>query len=167
MYVYWFYLLSASESAVSDCVVVRITLIALVSITGSVVMIIGLTTYEMIGITPSTYLLVVTGSILDVLLDSICVALSLNIYEKQYDAVCSGCDSGLRRCCVKLTDRTTRKKEMELAEIHRHQTSTPESINKDPTSRQSTKKQSIRTHLDGPPIALSPAQSTPTGSTPV
>lgn len=105
-----------------DALSVSTTLIALVSIAGSFAMIIGMTLYEVVGVTPFTYLLIAIGSVLDVLLDSICVALSLNVYDGQYRTVCRRCDSGLKWCCVKLTDRATRKKEMELAEMHRHQT---------------------------------------------
>ena len=57
--------------------------------------------------------------ILDVMMDTICVFLSLNVHDKYYRFCCGGCDSRLKRCCVKLTDRMTRKKELELAEMHR------------------------------------------------
>ena len=46
--------------------------------------------------------------------DTICVFLSLNVHDKYYRVCCGGCDSRLKRCCVKLTDRMTRKKELEL-----------------------------------------------------
>ena len=143
----------------------RITLIALVSITGSIIMIIGMTMYELVGVTPLTYSLIVIGSILDVLLDTICVALSLNINNAQYQSLCSGCDSGLKWCCIKLADQTTRKKEMELAAMHRHRSSAAQG-REEPISCKSTKKQSIQTHLDGPPTYLSATQWTPTDSIP-
>merc|ERR1740123_2474483 len=48
-------------------------------------------------------------------MDTICIALSHSIGDQQYERWCTGCDTQMKKCCSKWTDRTTRKTEMELA----------------------------------------------------
>ena len=107
----------------SDGDALRMTLIALVSIIGSLVAMIGIALAGVFGMDrPVTYVLLVNGLLLDVLMDCCCIALSLKFSRKQYDQICGGCDRTLQRCCVKMTDKTTRKKEMELADVVRRET---------------------------------------------
>lgn len=96
--------------------VLRMTLIALVSIIGSFMAMIGVILAGALGIDkPGAYILLVNGLLLDVLLDCSCIALSLKFSRKQYDFICNGCDGMLKRCCIMLTNKITRKTEMELA----------------------------------------------------
>ena len=139
----------------------RISLIALLSFIGAVAVMTGLAMYELVGVTPSTYLLIVIGSISDVLLDSICVALSLNAFSKQYQSLCSGCHSGLKWCCIKLADRTTGRKEVQLVAMHRQQSHhSPTTHTEEPTPV--VQGQEEPTSDDQPPIP--PAQSAKTQS---
>ena len=97
----------------------RMTSIALISILGSVVFIYGLIAVEAVGHTSISYSAVHIGSILDVVMDTICISVSLKVYDKYYRFCCGKCDSRWKRCCVKLTDQVTRKKELELAEMQK------------------------------------------------
>merc|ERR1712079_217647 len=92
------------------------TVLAVISIIGSVLVIFGLAVNGILGNdTPLDFLLVNTGSIADVLLDTVCISLSIKSHEKYYLRFCHCLNWRLKKCCVKLTDRVTRKKEMELA----------------------------------------------------
>merc|ERR1719471_2182585 len=91
------------------------TIIALCSIIGSIVVMIAFICSGILGLSPATFLLLVIGNLLDVLLDTVCISLSLNVNRTVYRTLCKICDSHFKRCCVSFTDRTTRKKEMELA----------------------------------------------------
>ena len=91
------------------------SILAVISVIGSTVLVLGIVLNGLVGPTVTTHYIILLGSILDVLCDVICIALSLSINDTQYSSWCRVCDGVLRRCCIKLTDRTTRKKEMELA----------------------------------------------------
>jgi len=94
----------------------KMSLIALTSIFGSLLLITGLVICGLSGEqTQLNFVFVTVGSVCDVLLDTLFVSLSLNAHERYYERLCGRCDSRVKTCCVKLTDKTTRKKEMELA----------------------------------------------------
>merc|ERR1711971_1478026 len=115
----------------------KMTLIALVSTMGSVFLMFGLIILGLSGEhTPMNFVFVTIGFEMDVMLDTIFVSLSLPIHDKHYRRICGGCDSKLNSGCRKLTDRTTRKKEMELAASQ--QTSSSASTTNSATTSTST-----------------------------
>ena len=97
------------------------------SIIGSTVTVAAMGAVSAIGINPFSFLMVIIGTMMDVLLDAVCITLSLKLSNKHYYRICKRCDSTVKWCCVKLTDRTTRKTEMELAAATKHQRKQPAS----------------------------------------
>lgn len=71
----------------------RLTLIALVSIIGTIVVIIGIAACGIVGINMWNYTFVASGSSLDVLLDVVCISLSLRAHDQYYQRCCRRCDS--------------------------------------------------------------------------
>jgi len=105
----------------SDAVVTsnmtKMTVIALVSIIGSIVMIIGSAIGAVTPMTTANYVLIAFGSMLDVLLDAMCISLSLNVHSTSYQRFCAPLDSRLENCCMRLTERNADKLERELAHL--------------------------------------------------
>ena len=107
----------------------KMTLIALASTMGSVAVTFGLIICGLAEeVTPTIFIVIAIATISDVMLDAIFVSLSLPIHEKYYRFLCSGCDSRVRKCCGTLTDRRTRKKELELAAAQKDSMDTEQSV---------------------------------------
>jgi len=104
-----------ADEAVLTSSMTKMTLIALVSIMGSIIMIIGTGIAAATPMTLVDYVLISLGSMLDVMVDAVCISLSMNMHSEAYDRICYSCDSKLKKCCFKWADRTSAKQETELA----------------------------------------------------
>merc|ERR1719189_1908166 len=93
----------------------KLTIVALISNIGTVIIVIGFPISAVYGISPAMYVIGLSGTTLDVLLDVISVTLSLKINVVLYLKVCGRCDSSMKRCCHGISNRLSRKQEMELA----------------------------------------------------
>jgi len=97
-------------------IMTRMTIIAIVSVTASVVVSVTLIVAGSYGAnyTPWSYLILITALSADVLVDVICIALPLASYDKHYQCLCSRCDAQCKVCCARLAKASRGKAESEL-----------------------------------------------------
>jgi len=94
----------------------RYTILGSVTIIGSVVVIFSAIALSLMPrYTPLLHLTAVTGQSMDILIDSVCIALSLNFYSQYYSSMCSCFDRRIRKCCDLCAVKTTNKMERQLA----------------------------------------------------
>jgi len=98
--------------------ITKMTVIAVISIVGSILIIWGLAANVILrDDSPWNVVLFSTGSIGSVFIDTLCISLSINGHQKWYLRICKCVDWRLKKCCVKLTDRVARRKEVKLAVV--------------------------------------------------